>query len=608
MAKTKKLKLELPKLWKSKASKSKKKPKKKNDFNIFAKFKIDLVKKKYKYKAPDFKVKTDIVPFLPDKPANIKYGLIEPFAYAEIKVKGNNVLYEVTEPVLTEKEKELFEKISDGLMEILDVDLSGIKLRQEAIDYIEERVGSVIQELQLKPKKDSFLKIMYFIYRDFVGLNEIEPLLEDPMIEDISCDGLKKSIFIVHRKYGSIKTNVMFNDEEKLKGFVLKLAERCGRFISYAEPLLDGSLPDGSRVQATFSKDVTVHGSTFTIRKFTEEPMTPIALIKSKTISSEMFAYLWLAIEAGTSILLAGGTGTGKTTLLNALSMFIPHTHKIISVEDTHELQLAHENWIPSVTRPGFAKGYGEVSMFDLLKASFRQRPDYIIVGEVRGKEAYVMFQGMASGMPALGTMHAGKVGDVVYRLQSPPISLPPALLETLDLILLLVHSKEKGESARRLDEIVEIQSVDPKSKAVITNRLFNWLPADDSFQKSESSWLLQEISKLKGVSTDELVKEIAIRKQVLDWMTKKGVKDYKEFTVLVTEYYKDKQTIMKKANVSLDKIEKKEVVKQPIAEQTEEKVEETLVEKKEEVKEESKEEKSETIKDAYSDVARNSQ
>lgn len=285
--------------------------------------------------------------------------------------------------------------------------------------------------------------------------------MQDPYIEDISCDGTGIPLYIVHRRFGSIRTNIIFNDLKNLREFVVKLAERCGRFISYAEPLLDGTLPDGSRVQATFASDVTTRGPSFTIRKFVQEPFSPIDLLNKKTVNSDILSFLWLAVENEASILIAGGAGTGKTTLLNALLMFIPNEAKIISIEDTRELNLPHENWIPSVTRVGFAKGYGEVTMFDLLKEAFRQTPDYVIVGEVRGAEAYVMFQGMAAGIPAMGTMHAGRVEDVIYRLQTPPISLSPALIDTLDLVVVMSHAREKGESSRRTREIVEIESVD---------------------------------------------------------------------------------------------------------------------------------------------------
>jgi len=347
-------------------------------------------------------------------------------------------------------------------------------------------------------------------------------------------------IYVVHRKYGSLKTNILFKDESELKEFIVKMAERCGRFISYAEPLLDGSLPDGSRIQASFSKDITTHGPTFTIRKFMEIPFSPIDIITNKTISSEVLAYLWLAIESGSSILIVGGTGTGKTSLLNVLSMFIPRNAKIITVEDTRELQLPHENWIPAVTRIGFSKEYGEVTMFELLKESFRQSPDYVIVGEVRGAEAYVMFQGMAAGMPSIGTMHAGKVEDVIHRLETPPISLSPSLIEVLDIVLLMVHTREKGESARRLKEVVEIESVDPSGIAR-TNRVYSWLPESDDFEKRGYSWLLQKISQKKGISLEDLQTDIENRKKVLDSLVSGGVKNYKEVADIIAEYKKKK-------------------------------------------------------------------
>ncbi|MDD5416568.1 MAG: type II/IV secretion system ATPase subunit [Candidatus Aenigmarchaeota archaeon] len=510
-----------------------------------AKFKMDFFKKPAKL--PKFKLgKRKNIIILPDKVKRIKYDLIPPFAYAEIKQNGG-LKYNLIEPDLSKKEKETYDKIISGLLEIIDVELTSIKNEENTIKYLEEQIEKVVNELNLKLNNKLYQKIMYYIYRDFIGLNDIEALFSDPYIEDISCNGVNVPLYIIHRKYGSLETNIIYKDESELKEFIVKMAERCGRFISYAEPLLDGSLPDGSRIQASFSKDITTHGPTFTIRKFREIPFSPIDIIKNKTVSSEVLAYLWLAVESGTSILIAGGTGTGKTSLLNVLSMFIPKTAKIISVEDTRELQLPHENWIPSVTRVGFTKEYGEVTMFDLLKESFRQSPDYVIVGEVRGKEAYVMFQGMAAGMPSIGTMHAGKVEDVIHRLETPPISLSPSLIETLDLVLIMVHSKEKGESARRLKEVVEIEAVDPNGNAR-TNRAYSWLPATDDFEKRGYSWLLQSISQKKGIQLEDLQKDLENRKKVLDMLVKKGVKDYKEVANAISEYKKNKTKFIKQS------------------------------------------------------------
>lgn len=488
---------------------------------------------------------------------DIRYPLIEPFAYARIQYdeERNELVYELDEPDLTDYEKSLYDKIIKNLTEIVDVQLSSVKNPDEAIRYVEEQVKKILVAFSISINPEDYIKIMYYIYRNFVGLNEIEPLMRDPLIEDIGLDGLDVPIYIVHRKFGSIKTNIIFSDLEYLKDFVVKLSERCGRYISYAEPLLDGALPGGSRIQASLAADVTTRGPTFSIRKFIEKPLSPVDILDLGTASAELLAYLWLAVESGACILVCGGTATGKTTFLNVLSMFIPVESRIISIEDTRELALPHENWIPSVARRGFgiptAEGrYGEVTMFDLLKESFRQNPDYVIVGEVRGAEAYVLFQGMASGHSSFGTMHAGRVEDLIHRLETPPIELPSSLIETLDMVIMMVHARERGKAARRVKEIIEIESVDPKTGAARTNKIFSWLPTTDSFEYRGYSWLMQKISKLKGVSLDELQRELIRRKKVLEWMHKEGIKDYKQVAETFAEYKRRSPKLLKAAGV----------------------------------------------------------
>ena len=514
-----------------------------------AKLKAGLLGKREKIKLPKFELKEPSkIIVLPDGKESVKYVLIEPFASAEIKkVGGNEMVYTISEPQLSKEEQKIYEQIVGGLMEILDVELSSIKEHGEALKYLMEKTEDVAEELNIKLKDESYRKILYYIYRNLIGFNEIEAVLKDPYVEDISCDGTGIPIYVVHRRYGSLKSNIIFKDENTLKDFVVKLAERAGRFISYAEPLLDGTLPDGNRVQASFSKDVTSKGPTFTIRKFAEEPFSPVELIKNGTCSEDVFAYLWLAVESGASVLIAGGTATGKTSMLNALSMFIPSASKIVSIEDTRELNLPHENWIPSVTRPAFSKGYGEITLFDLLKSAFRQSPDYVIVGEVRGQEAYVMFQGMSAGMPSIGTFHAGKMEDVLNRLQSPPINLSPALIESLDLIVVMVHAREKGENARRLKEIVEIESIDTKTGTARTNRVYNWEPADDTFGFAGTSWLVQKISQLKGRATEDLEADLKNRKNILEWMKKNNVVRFRDVSKIVSDYQKDPEDVLKR-------------------------------------------------------------
>jgi len=509
---------------------------------------------KRKTELPQFKIfKRKAQPLPEVKNIKVRYALIPPFAGVNIgwDQEKNEMIYNVSEPELTDSEKQTKDKIVNGLLEVLDIELSAIKNKGEAIGYLEGNVKKILEEYQINLSNKSYLKIMYYIFRDFVGLNEIEPILQDPYIEDISCDGVGIPIYVVHRRYGSIKTNVVYSDIKQLTEFVVKIAERSGRFISYAEPLLDGSLPDGSRVQASFAKDVTTRGPSFTIRKFSQIPLSPIDLINRKTVSCEVLAYLWLAVENGASVLIAGGAGTGKTTILNVLSMFIPPTAKVISIEDTRELNLTHENWVPAVTRISFMKGVGEVSMFDLLRASFRQTPDYVIVGEIRGEEAYVMFQGMASGIPAMGTMHAGRVEDVIYRLETPPINLSPSLVDTLDLIVIMTHAREKGESARRVKEIDEIQSVDAETGKAREVRYYYWLADKDDFGRyAGDSWFLQELSRIKGQNINELRKEIEKRRAVLEWMQKKKITYFKDVALLFSEYYKDPKKILERAGV----------------------------------------------------------
>ncbi len=489
---------------------------------------------------------------------SVKYPLIEPFAHAEIKwVPEKRILiYNLLEPTLSEREENLFKKIEESLTEVIDVKLTKIKEKGKIVEYLQERTESVLEDLGVVIPKEVYQKVMYYIIRNFFGLNDIEPMMNDPYIEDIGCNGLNTPVFVVHKKFGSIQTSLVYKDSPILTDFVVKLSERCGRYISYAVPLLDGSLPDGSRVQASLAKDVTTRGPTFSIRKFRKNPYSPIDLMELGTVSPRMMAYLWLLVHYNASIVICGGVSTGKTTFLNVLSMFIPPEDKIISIEDTREINLPHENWIPAVSRQGFGipgasgKRYGEITLFDLLKESFRQNPDYVVVGEVRGREAYVMFQGIASGHPSMGTIHAGSVEDVMKRLETPPIELSPSLIESLDLLIVLTNAKEKGKSSRRVKEIVEIQSVDPRTGIAHTKESFSWIPSDDVFREVlADSDLLRRISFQEGIMYQELMDQLEERERVLKWMMKEKMLQFDEVCGIINLYYKDKDTLMKWVN-----------------------------------------------------------
>ena len=401
-------------------------------------------------------------------------------------------------------------------------------------------------------------KIYYHLFRDFLGYNKIDVIMKDEGIEDISCDGHHVPIFIYHKKYDAITTNVKFDDEQDLTSFVIRLAQVCGKQISIYSPIVDGKLPDGSRLQTTLARTVT-KGSTFTIRKFKENPLTPIDLIGFESISLDMAAYFWMAIEKGASILFCGGTASGKTTALNALSLFIPAQHKIVTIEDTREINLPHKNWIAGTTREGFSAGDEktgkDIDMFDLIRAALRQRPKVVMVGEVRGKEAYSLFQAMATGHTSYATVHASDIHTLIQRLENPPISLPRALLTSLDIIVFQNSVDIIGKTVRRMTSVTEIVKLDPDTNQLIFMEPFRWVSkTDDRFEVSGSSKILNNIRLQTDWTEVQLEKELENRKIILRWMKEKNIRDYKEVGDIVNQYTRYPKDLLKKATEELKK------------------------------------------------------
>ncbi|MCK5233484.1 MAG: type II/IV secretion system ATPase subunit, partial [Candidatus Aenigmarchaeota archaeon] len=376
------------------------------------------------------------------------------------------------------------------------------------------------------------------------------PLLNDENIEDISCDGANIPVFVYHRnqKIASVKTTVMFEEREVLSDFVMKLAQRCGRAVSVAEPILEGALPDGSRVQAILETDIARRGSNITVRKFSKDPITPVHLLKYNTTSAKVLAYLWYLVEHRCSILICGPTASGKTSLLNALSLFINPSMKIVSIEDTPELRLPHSHWVPEISREGFGVGdskIGEVSLFELLKGALRQRPDYIIVGEVRGQEAYILFQAMATGHAGLSTIHADSIEKVIDRLTTPPISLPASLVETLNLIVFIKRVRHGKAYVRRLFEVHEVLGYDLVTKKPKTRMVFKWDPIMDKFEIVADSEALGKICESEGVPEAEMKRDLFFRKKLLEWMIENRIEDYRDVGNIIAEYYSDEEKII---------------------------------------------------------------
>ncbi|MBU0907817.1 MAG: type II/IV secretion system ATPase subunit [Nanoarchaeota archaeon] len=483
---------------------------------------------------------------------DLRYMLIAPYASAHIfwDSKINEIVYELEEPLLTEEERAALIRIEGAMLELINVNVAVENTLEATTSYIDKTARLLIDELNIKITSESYKKIFYYLFRDFIGLNEADPLLRDYFIEDIECNGVNTPVFIVHRVFRNLRTNIVYRDIEKLASFVEKLAQRTGRYVSYAQPLLDGTLPDGSRVNATYTKDVSSRGPTFTIRKFTKIPWTPTQLIAMNTLSPEMLAYFWILIENKANILVAGGTASGKTTLLNALAFFIPPESRVVSIEDTREINLPRENWLPSVARTSIGVGkVGEIDLFEILKASFRQTPDYLIVGEVRGKEAFVLFQGMASGHSSISTMHADSVDTLIRRLQTPPISLSPTLVNTLDCVVVATHARVGKQETRKVREIVEIVNVNADGTALV-NTPFKWDASKDIFYSKKQSKIFEKISQRAGMPIDQLYRELIVRAKLLYTLYKRGIFDFDQVGWIVNDFHKNPVGVLQRYNI----------------------------------------------------------
>ena len=493
---------------------------------------------------------------------NITYPIDPPYQFIHIEYskKDGALIYNVVEPQLSEDEKvaldiveRAFEKLVSTNLEIIEGD--------RRTEYLRERFYSLVNIFGLKLSEHQKERMFFTLKRQYLGYSRIDSLMKDKYIEDISCNGSDIFLYVQHRIYGSVRTNVKFGEVE-LNNFVLKLAQVGGRHISLLQPIRDVSLPDGSRGNLTLGGEVTKKGSTFTIRKFRANPISPVEMMDYHSVDAMELAYLWILMEYKRSILVSGGTATGKTTFLNVLCSFIPPEYKIVSIEDTAELNLMHPNWIQSITRAGFgsssggesvsgvsgasSKTPGDISLYDLLVAALRQRPEFIIVGEVRGGEAFTLFQAIAVGHAALGTIHAGSMDELLARVESNPMNVPRSLFSNLDVVLFPMHIKKGERSMRRLANIVEMLELDRDSGDLITNTVFKWLPDADQFQYQGRSFLFDKIRDTHGVSKDLLNSELKDRTAFLLWMQEAGIREYNAVTEQIRAYYRDKPVVMK--------------------------------------------------------------
>lgn len=478
---------------------------------------------------------------IPLREIDVTYEVKAPFQYARVYFNGEELVHEGIEPPMNKGEKEYldiiekaFERMSSS--EILIVD------EKKRMNALEDRFLLILRIYRLDLTQFQKDKMFYYLMKKYMGYGKIDILMNEPYVEDITCNGPGTYVYINHRFYGSIKSDVTF-EEVELNNFVMKIAQISGRHISLLQPIRDATLPDGSRANLTLGREVTKKGSTFTIRRFKSNPISCVDLMKYKTFDSLMLAYLWVIIERKRSILAAGGTASGKTTTLNALGIFIPHEYKIVSIEDTAELNLMHPNWTQSVTRIGFGgnegggKAKGDIELYDLLKAALRQRPEYIFVGEVRGEEASTLFQAISVGHPCMGTIHAGSIHELLSRVESEPMNVPRNLFASLDVVIFNAMVKHGEHFIRRVMRIVEIVELDPEKGDLVTNPVFKWNAADDTYEFGGSSAMFADIEEEFGIPEEELVEEMYTRARVLEWLHENDIVDYAKVASAVKDY-----------------------------------------------------------------------
>jgi len=477
-----------------------------------------------------------------------KYDLQNPFSSVSIFQKisesmGSNspkydfvgsvteYFYEIREPDFGPEKKKLFEKVLGFLNDSSDFELFERNFKNDGTGFennknnencdlfLENEIRKLLKLYSIRLSEDDFKIFIYFVKRDFFGFGRIQPLLEDSEIEDISCSGGRIPIYIFHRRYGPVKTNLVLSEIESDK-LIRRMAQCSKKHISVSNPMTDATLPNGSRAHLTLGSEITTKGSTFTIRKFNEKPFLPEDLVNNGTFSTDMMSYLWLCIESNMNLMFAGGTASGKTTSLNAVCRFIPPNKKIVSIEDTREINLPHENWISGVSRESsvissavdnFENFAGRVSLYDLLKAALRQRPEYILVGEIRGSEAYVLFQAMSTGHTTVSTMHAESADTLIHRLENPPMNVPRIMIQTLDVLVLLAQiENEEGHLVKKCMSIHEILETDPQTSEVLTQEIFNHLETRSKGQETVQISLAADT-----ISKSAALEKIRIRK---DW------------------------------------------------------------------------------------------
>ena len=472
-----------------------------------------------------------------------RYPLYEPFAHAAIAQNPESGEFKY---ILDELRLDILERnVYDRILEILLAEIASPEAeiedpRQFFVTEAEKIVGKYRISLGWLPDV-SWSKILYHAQRNLVGFGRIDALMRDPHIEDISCDGVEKPVYVWHRKYENHETNLVFHNDQEVDDAVVKLVHMAGKHVSSAFPIFDASLPGKHRLAVCYRREVTPFGTAFTIRKFRDDPYSIIDLINLGTLSEELAAYLWTCLENRASLMVLGGTASGKTTFLNAVACLIKPGSKIITIEETAELNLPHENWVSLIARRSYGLGEnltGEVNLFDLVKTSMRHRPDLIVVGEIRGSEAYTLFQALATGYGGMATMHADSIDSAVKRLIQKPMDIAPSYMPLMNIVASIQRVHLPQSKTGEMTAYRRILSVDEIADYEDYRNTFKWKASGDIHNSNlKNGIMLNSIAESNGISWKELMDDMKRRENVLKWMRQSNIRSYKDVAGVITEY-----------------------------------------------------------------------
>jgi archaeal flagellar protein FlaI len=480
-----------------------------------------------------------------------RYSLSPPFAYAVIAEEPIQKVpyFFIDELELSIPEKSLYNNIISVLQTELKAPREDVNPKKYFTDEA-QKIADRYRLTQSKGAEVSWAKILYYAGRDMVGFGPIDPFMQDPNIEDISVDGSKKPVYIYHRRYESLETNLVFSKEQTLDDMIVRLVHMSGKHVSTAFPVVDATMPGRHRLAATFRREVSPQGSTMTIRKFRADPITIVDLINFGVLDYRMAAYAWLLIENRATAIVVGATASGKTTFLNALLSMINPNSKIVTIEEVQEINIHHTNWAPLVSRLSYGlteDSIGEISLFHLVKAAMRMRPDIMIVGEVRGEEAYALFQAISTGHGGLATLHAEDAGSAIQRLTSKPMDVAPSYVNFLDLIFsvrrVAIPNPSNPGSPKIVRRVISLDEIVDAQKWVQT---FAWDPGKDKFfENMEKSVKLRKFAKDHGTSMNDVIGEIENRVLVLQWLRSRNIRNYVEISTLFSQYHSDPEMVL---------------------------------------------------------------